>query len=52
VIVSLLDSTFDLGPGRLLPIEPEVMHSVVAIEDSALMLTIAHGRADSTAPAR
>ena len=48
VIVSLLDSTFDLGPGQLLAIEPGVAHALVAIEDSALMLTIGHERASST----
>lgn len=51
VIVSLLESAFDLGPGQMLAIEPEIEHAVVAIEDSALMLTIANGHVGSTAGA-
>ena len=42
VIVTLLDSSFDLGPSTVLAIEPEIAHALVAIEDSALLLTIAH----------
>jgi quercetin dioxygenase-like cupin family protein len=46
VIVSLLASTFDLGPGQLLAIERDVPHAMVAIEDSAVLLTLAwHGHA-------
>jgi quercetin dioxygenase-like cupin family protein len=41
VIVSLLESTFDLGPGQLLAIERDVAHAVVAIEASSLLLTLA-----------
>jgi quercetin dioxygenase-like cupin family protein len=41
VIVTLLESSFDLGPGQLLAIEPGVSHALVAIEDTALVLTIA-----------
>jgi quercetin dioxygenase-like cupin family protein len=41
VIVSLLESTFDLGPGQLLAIERGVPHALVAIEDSATLLTLA-----------
>ncbi len=41
VIVSLLESTFDLGPGQLLAIERDVPHAMVAIEDSAILLTLA-----------
>jgi quercetin dioxygenase-like cupin family protein len=40
VIVGLLESSFDLGPGRMLAIELAIDHSVVAIEDSALMLMV------------
>lgn len=50
VVVGLLESTFDLGPGGMLTIEPDIAHTLVAIEDSALMLTIGH--ASSTASAR
>lgn len=41
VIITLLESSFDLGPGQLLAIERGVSHAVVAIEDSALLLTVA-----------
>ncbi len=41
-IVTLLDTSFDLGAGQVLAIEPELAHALVAIEDSALLLTIAH----------
>jgi quercetin dioxygenase-like cupin family protein len=44
VVIGMLDSSFDLGPGQLLVVAPEIAHGLVAIEDSALMLTI--GRAD------
>jgi len=40
VIVTLLESSFDLGPGQLLAIERDVPHSIVAIEDSAFLMTI------------
>lgn len=40
-VVTLLDSSFDLGPGKVLAIEPDLTHAVVAIEDTALILTIA-----------
>jgi quercetin dioxygenase-like cupin family protein len=42
VIVALLESTFDLEPGQILAIDRDVSHAVVAIEESALLLTIAH----------
>ena len=41
VIVTLLESSFDLGPGQMLAIERDVSHALVAIEDGALVLTIA-----------
>jgi quercetin dioxygenase-like cupin family protein len=41
VIVTLLESSYDLGPGQLLSIERGVSHALVAIEDSAILLTIA-----------
>lgn len=41
VIVTLLESTFDLGPGQLLAIEHDVSHAITAAEDSAILLTIA-----------
>lgn len=41
VIVSMFESSFDLGPGQLLAIERDVPHGVVAIEDSAVLLTLA-----------
>jgi len=42
VIVALLDSSFDLEPGQILAIDRDVSHALVAIEESALLLTIAH----------
>lgn len=42
VIVTLLDSSFDLGANSVLAIGPEITHALIAIEDSALLLTIAH----------
>jgi len=42
VIVALLDSTFDLEPGQILAIDRDVSHALVAIEEGALLLTIAH----------
>jgi quercetin dioxygenase-like cupin family protein len=42
VIVAVLDSSFDLGPGNVLALEREVAHELVAIEDCALLLSIAH----------
>lgn len=42
VVVTLLDSSFELGPSNALAIEPQTEHALVAIEDSALLLTIAH----------
>ena len=41
VIVTLLDSSFDLVAGQLLTIEPGVSHTMVASEDSAVLLTLA-----------
>jgi quercetin dioxygenase-like cupin family protein len=41
VIVGVSQESFDLGAGQLLALEPELEHAVVAIEDSALMLTVA-----------
>ncbi len=43
-IVGLLGSSFDLSSGQLLAVERGVSHSVVAIEDTALLLTIAGPR--------
>ena len=41
VVVALLDASFDLAPGQMLAVERGVSHSLVAIEDSAILLTIA-----------
>jgi quercetin dioxygenase-like cupin family protein len=41
VIVTLLESSFDLSSGQVLAIERDVSHALVAIEDSAVLLTIA-----------
>ena len=41
VIVSLLESSFDLASGQLLTIERGIPHALIAIEDSAILLTIA-----------
>jgi quercetin dioxygenase-like cupin family protein len=41
VIVTMFESSFDLGPGQLLAIERDVPHGVVAIEDTAVLLTLA-----------
>ena len=41
VVVTLLGSSFDLTSGHLLSIERDVSHALVAIEDSAVLLTIA-----------
>ncbi len=41
-VATLLESSFDLTAGSVLAIEPEITHSLIAIEDSALLLTIAH----------
>jgi hypothetical protein len=41
VIIALFGSSFDLGANSVLAIDAEVAHAVVAIEDSALLLTIA-----------
>lgn len=41
VIVTLLESSFDMSSGQLLAIEPGISHALVAIEDSAVLLTIA-----------
>jgi quercetin dioxygenase-like cupin family protein len=40
VIAAILESSFDLGPGQVLAIDRNVSHALVAIEDSALLLTI------------
>jgi quercetin dioxygenase-like cupin family protein len=40
VVVTVLGSTVDLAAGELLAIERDVTHAVIAIEDSALLLTI------------
>jgi len=42
VSITLLDTTFELGPGSVFAIEPEVAHAVFALEDAAMMLTITH----------
>ena len=42
VIVTLLESSFDLAANEALAIEPDIAHALIAIEDSALLLTIAH----------
>lgn len=44
VIVALLESSFDLASGQLLAIEHDISHALVAIEDSAVLLTIAWHR--------
>lgn len=41
VIVTLLDSSFDLTAGQLLAIEGGVSHALAAVEDSAVLLTLA-----------
>lgn len=41
VTVSLLGSSFDLASGQVLAIERGVRHALVAIDDSAILLTIA-----------
>ena len=41
MIITLLGTSFDLAPGQLLAIERNVAHALVAVEDSALLLTIA-----------
>jgi quercetin dioxygenase-like cupin family protein len=44
VIVSVYESSFDLASGQLLAIEHDAPHALVAIEDSAVLLTISwHG---------
>jgi quercetin dioxygenase-like cupin family protein len=43
VVVTLLESSFDLSSGQLLAIERGVSHALVAIEDSAVLLTVAWG---------
>jgi quercetin dioxygenase-like cupin family protein len=42
VIVALLESSFDLEPGQILAIDRDVSHALVAVDESALLLTIAH----------
>ena len=41
VTVSLLGSSFDLASGQVLVIERGVKHALIAVEDSAILLTIA-----------
>ncbi len=41
-IVTLLESSFDLRSGQMLAIARGVSHAVLAIEDCALLLTVAH----------
>lgn len=41
VVVTLLDASFDLAAGQLLTIEHGVSHAMAAIEDSAVLLTLA-----------
>jgi quercetin dioxygenase-like cupin family protein len=50
VIVSVLESTYDLGPGQLLSIEREVPYGLAAVDDSAILLTIAWRGTRSQAP--
>ncbi len=40
VVVTVLESSFDLLPGQILAIEHEVPHAIVAIEPSAVLITI------------
>ncbi|HEU0031888.1 MAG TPA: cupin domain-containing protein [Kofleriaceae bacterium] len=42
VVASVREASFDLGPGEVLAIARDEAHGLVAIEDSALLLTIAH----------
>jgi quercetin dioxygenase-like cupin family protein len=44
VVVPLFATSYDLGAGQLLAIDRNVEHALIAIEDSALMLTV--GRTD------
>jgi quercetin dioxygenase-like cupin family protein len=44
LIVTMLQSSFDIAAGQLLAIERGVHHGVLAIEDTAVLLTLAwHG---------
>ncbi|HZT95732.1 MAG TPA: cupin domain-containing protein [Chloroflexota bacterium] len=38
------DRTFELGPGGLLTLEPDIEHDVLAVEDSVLILSIGRTR--------
>ena len=42
VVIGALDSSFELGADHVLALGGDVTHSLVAIEDTALLLTIAH----------
>ncbi len=42
VVVTLLESSFDLVASNVLTIGAEIEHALVAIEDTALMLTVGH----------
>jgi len=42
LVVTLLDTGFDLAAGNVLAIESDVEHALIAIEDTAVMLTVAH----------
>ncbi len=44
VIVTLLESSFDLHAGQLLAVERDIPHALVAIEDSAILVTISWHR--------
>ncbi|MGE0867090.1 MAG: cupin domain-containing protein [Kofleriaceae bacterium] len=44
VIVALLEASFHLTAGELLTIERDVPHAIVAVDDSALVLTITKHR--------
>jgi quercetin dioxygenase-like cupin family protein len=41
-VVAVLESSFDLGRAQMLAIDRGVSHSLVAIEDTALLLAIGH----------
>ena len=44
VIVALLAASFDLSAGELLTVDRDTPHAIVAVEDSALVLTISRPR--------
>lgn len=44
VVIRVLGSTFTLTGGQVLAIDRDVAHAVLALDDSAILLTIAHHR--------